>query len=108
MVFPIAISKILLTEGELLLGEKQTTTILNGVGDSSSINVPVSYKFELPEEERRIGYKINYEYGLKVKDQKLPTGNYTYKKELVREGYQGSFNTRINFIRSGEADEEGN
>ncbi|MBL7056326.1 hypothetical protein ISS07_05415 [Candidatus Woesearchaeota archaeon] len=102
LILPIKINKILLTDGEVLFGEKEVSATINEVGDTITINVPVSYILQQPEEIRGLTYKISYEYEKRVKDKRLEDGTYSYKPELVRDDYQKRFSTKITFVKTGE------
>ncbi len=101
LVPPIRINKIILRDGEVLFGEKEVDQALNGIGDRIIVNVPVTYDLEQLEEDRRLSYKVDYEFTQKVKDERLPNGTYTYKNTLMREDYETRFQTKVFFVRSG-------
>lgn len=102
LILPIKLTKITLSDGEVLFGEKILDETLNGVGDSVSTKVPITYRLEQLEEERRLSYKVDYEYKKRVRDQRLEDGSYSYKTELVRDQYEKRFSTKIFLVKSGE------
>jgi hypothetical protein len=102
LVFPIKLTKIILTDGEVLFGEKNLEILLNGVRDTASISVPVSYRLDQLEEERRLSYKLDYEHNIRIKDKRLDNGTYSYKEELRRDEYENKFSEKIFLIKSGE------
>lgn len=101
LVLPVKINKIILRDGEVLFGEKDVEQVLNDIGEKITVEVPVTYDLEQLEEERRLSYKMDYEYTKKVKDERLADGSYSYKDELVRDDYENRFQTKIFFLRSG-------
>jgi len=103
IVLPVDLNKILLKNGEILFGEREINSALEKVGDTVTINVPLDYHLEQVEEVGGLTYQMNYEYIQKVKDERLQNGSYSYKDELVRDGYQKRFTTKITFVRSGAA-----
>jgi len=102
LILPIQINKILLTDGEILFGEKEVSATIEEVGDVININVPINYILQQPEEIKGLTYKISYEYEKRVKDKKLEDGTYSYKPELIRDDYQKRFSTKITFIKTGK------
>ena len=103
LVLPVELKKILLRNGEVLLGEKEINFALNKIGEVVTVNVPVDYRLQQAEEAVSLAYQINYEYTQKVRDQKLTNGSYSHKDELLRDDYQRRFATKITFVRSGAA-----
>jgi hypothetical protein len=101
VVLPIKIKKIVVREGEVLFGERRFNLALDEIGSEVTVKVPVTYELDELEEEKRLSYKIDYEYKKKVKDQRQPNGTYTYKEELVRDDYETRFRTKIFLVRTG-------
>lgn len=101
LIFPIKLNKILLMDGEVLYGEKDINLVLNKVGESTTVDVPLFYEPSQLEEIVRITYEFDYEYSKRVKDQRQEDGSYSYKEELVRNDFQNRFTTKITFVKSG-------
>ena len=101
IIFPIKLNKIILKDGEVLFGEKELNLLLNAVGDSITINVPVIYRLKQAEEVRGLTYQINYEYNKRVITKRFLNGSVSYDFEFVRDDYQKRFTTKIILVKSG-------
>lgn len=71
---------------EQLIAEKDIDSVLNGVGDKSSISMPLtlSYKPQEIEEAGSIRYSIDYTYKKQVASGRKPSGENIYTNETVR------------------------
>ena len=92
LILPIFLtkSKILYSSeyarAEQLIAEKGIDSVLNGVGDKSSISMPMtlSYKSQEIEEIGSIRYSIDYTYKKQVASGRKPSGENIYTNETVR------------------------
>lgn len=92
LILPILLTKakILysseLSRAELLIAEKDLTSVLNGIGDKAVVNIPLtlSYKPQEVEEQGSIRYTIDYVYKKQVLTGKTINGTNIYTNETVR------------------------
>ncbi len=95
MVLPLHILgvKILFTgatsRSELLIAEKSLDSVINSVGDSVTIDVPLNldYKPQEVEEAGSIRYNIDYTHGKNVPNGRAADGTTLYKEEPVRDRF---------------------
>src|SRR3989338_763396 len=88
LVLPVKITKVTVTGGEVLFGENANEGFLNGIGDSLAVQVPITYIPEYSEEEKALGYKIDYEYRITQQGQRLENGSF---ESVISEPQRSSF-----------------
>jgi len=98
--FPIKLTKILLTDGDVVLGEKQADLFLDGVGDAETTSVPLSYVPKEKEEQHGLTFKISYEYNKRVKVKTLPNGTIEYRFDLTREEYEKKTTAKVTLFKT--------
>lgn len=92
LILPIFLTKAKIlysseyARAEQLIAEKDVDSVLNGVGDKSSISMPLtlSYKPQQTEETGSIRYSIDYTYKKQVASGRKPSGENIYTNETVR------------------------
>jgi len=92
LILPIFLTKARIlysseyARAEQLIAEKDIDSVLNGVGDKSSISTPLtlSYKPQEIEETGSIRYSIDYTYKKQVASGRKPSGENIYTNETVR------------------------
>ncbi len=100
IVYPIKFNHLSLKDGELLFGEKDLTSALGGVGDTATFSVPLSYRLKEPEEDRRLSYKLDYEYAINS-TARDSTGKMITLPKIERESLENRFGTKILLARDG-------
>lgn len=107
MVFPVTLTKIKLlysgesARAELLVAEKEMNNVLNAIGDSAVISIPLNlnYRPQELEEQGSVRYSLDYAYTRQMSN-KAANGTTIYNNEVTR----GTFNSPtkpIFFFRSG-------
>ena len=98
--YPIIITNIQISGGEVFFGETPLVEGFEGIGDSFVAQLPLSYQPVKPEEEHSLAYKIDYEYTKRIKE---GMGNATsYREELARGSYQNKFTSKLFLVKTGE------
>lgn len=108
IVFPIRLTKLKLlysseyARAELLIAEKDIDSTLNGIGNNSVIDSPLtlSYKPQEIEEQGSIRYSIDYSYTMQVLSGKTANGTGIYNRETKRETFNAP-GKPVFFVRSG-------
>ena len=108
LVLPVKLTNIKVlysgesSRAELLIANKDTDSILNGVGDQAVIRVPLtlSYKPQEIEESGSIRYSIDYAYTKKSASGKNANGTLIYANETIRETFTAP-SKPVFFVRSG-------
>jgi len=94
LVYPIKLTSIQVLRASEMLGEKVMTTEFIAVGNSDEVIVPLSYTTtKLEEYDQALGFKLYYEYTKRIK-----ISSEEYREELVRDSYQGTLKSKINFV----------
>lgn len=102
VVLPIKIKKIVFKQGEILYAARDLTgKQLSKIGDNIDVLVQPMYELETLEEQKRLTYRLEYEYVITQKDARLPDGTQTYKEVTNREDYENRFTTKITLLRTG-------
>ena len=103
LVLPVKILKITLLGGEILFGELNKEELLNGIGDTVNMQIPITYVPELLEEEKSLSYKIDYEFRSKQR-QRLENGSYAdIISASKRDSFEKSFRENVFLVKAGEA-----
>ncbi len=100
VIYPIKFTHISLRDGEILYGEKDVSAVLGGIGDIATFSVPLIYSMGQPEENRRIGYKMDYEYTLNTQNRDS-SGNLLTTPKTMRESLENRFGTPLIFAQDG-------
>ncbi|MBS3113597.1 hypothetical protein J4448_00700 [Candidatus Woesearchaeota archaeon] len=95
VVLPLKLTKVKLlysseyARAELLIAEKDLDSVLNGIGDYSTINAPLTlnYKPQEIEEQGSLRYSIDYTYTRQVLSGKTTNGTNIYNNETKRETF---------------------
>lgn len=95
LVLPIVLTKIKLlyiggsARVEQLIAEKDLSNILNGIGDKTTINLPITlgYKPQELEEAGSIRYAIDYSYKIMVPSGRTSNGTTIYSNETKRDTF---------------------
>ncbi len=107
LVLPVKITgiKILFkgdfSRSELLIAEKNFENLLNNIGESTTINVPLNLGYKPPEVEEAgvLKYTVDYSYTKRVPSGRTPTGDTIYAEEVAREKFN-SPTKQVFFVRS--------
>jgi len=103
LVLPVKILKATVLGGEVLFGELQSEGLLNGIGDTANMQIPLTYVPEQIEEEKSLSYKIDYEYKVK-EQQRLANGSYIDSVSAPkRNSFERAFRENVFLVKSGEA-----
>lgn len=97
LVFPIKITNIKFIKGEYFYGETPLDIEFTAVGNYSEISIPLDYEMQSIEEEKILGFRIDYEYLYKVKVGK----NDTEIRGPERTMYDKQFGEKIFFVSAG-------
>lgn len=108
IVLPVKLTKVKLlysseyARAELLIAEKDLDSVLNGIGDYSTINAPLTlnYKPQELEEQGSVRYSIDYTYTRQVLSGKTTNGTNIYNNETKRETFTAPVKP-VFFVRSG-------
>lgn len=108
LILPIMLTKVKLlysseyARAELLIAEKDTDSMLNGVGDQAVVNVPLTlnYRPQELEEQGSIRYSIDYTYEKQVLSGRTINGTNIYSNETVRTTFTAPTKP-VFFVRSG-------
>ncbi|MBI2650722.1 hypothetical protein HYX04_05440 [Candidatus Woesearchaeota archaeon] len=109
VMLPVRLTKIKLlysgggyARAELLIAEKDLDGILNGIGDHSTLDVPLtlSYRPQELEEQGSLRYSIDYTYVRQVPSGKTANGTSIYNNETKRETFTAPVKP-VFFFRSG-------
>ena len=107
LVLPVRVTKVrLLFSGEYarieqLIAEKDVDSVLNGVGEQATINVPLNlgYKPHEVEETGSIRYSIDYTHKKKVASGRAADGTTLFSEEQVRATFTAP-TKHVFFVRS--------
>ena len=77
------------SRSELLIAEKSFENLINNIGESTTISVPLNlgYRPQEAEEAGSLRYTLDYSYTKKVPSGKTPRGDVLYKEEISREKF---------------------
>jgi len=108
LVFPVKLTKVKIlysseyARTELLIAEKELDSVLNGIGDESVINVPLTlnYRPQEIEEQGSVRYSIDYTYTKQVLSGKTANGTNTYGTETARATFSAPIKP-VFLVRSG-------
>lgn len=108
LVLPVTITNVKLffssefSRTELLIAEKETNAVLNGVGDKAVLNIPINLNYRPQELEENGGlrYALDYVHKKKVLSGKTANGTNTFSDETVRASFT-SPSKPVFFVRSG-------
>ena len=95
LVLPIKLTRIKIlysseyARAELLISEKELDSVLNGIGDYSTVSVPLTlnYRPQEAEESGSIRYSIDYTYTRQILSGKTANGTSMYSNETKRETF---------------------